>query len=71
MQDNAPDHTAKLNSSLLILEGVYVLPWPGQSPDLNHIENLWRYMKVKVQGKKFNNAIELFEQLQYIWDNIP
>ena len=67
MQDNAPIHTARINQDFLEANGVDVLPWPGQSPDLNPIENLWRYMKVRLQGKRFSNTNQLFQELETIW----
>ena len=40
MQDGAPCHTAKVTIAYLQHEGVKVLKWPGNSPDLNPIETL-------------------------------
>ena len=71
MQDNAPVHTSKANLKFLRDSGVNVLPWPGQSPDLNPIENLWQFLKHKVQGRRFHNCDELFETLQRLWNSIP
>ena len=42
-------HTAKSVKKWLEDSGVNVIgPWPGTSPDLNPIENLWVNMKMKV-----------------------
>ena len=49
LHDGAPCHTAKSVKKWLEDSGVNVIgPWPGSSPDLNPIENLWVNMKMKV-----------------------
>ena len=44
-----------------------VLPWPSCSPDLNPIEHVWTAMKVRIQGKRFMQKNELFQELFRIW----
>jgi transposase len=39
-EDNTPWHTAKILRRYLRLQGVSLLQWPPQSPDLSLIENL-------------------------------
>ena len=47
--NGTPCHKAKLVSTWLQKKGVEVVgPWPGNSPDLNPIENCWNYMKDRV-----------------------
>ena len=52
-QDSAPSHKAKAVTMWLQAKNVKVLQWPGNSPDLNLIENLWTLVK-----KKFFNLIQ-------------
>ena len=38
-QDRAPCHASKRIKTFLATQNFSVIDWPGNSPDLNHIEN--------------------------------
>ena len=69
MQDGAPCHTSKKSMKWLKRAGVRVMEWPGNSPDLNPIENLWHIMKNKLQDKQMKNLDELKAAIMGVWVN--
>ena len=58
-QDSAPCHIARIVKQWLAEPGVQLLDWPGNSPDLNPIENLWVSIKKRVAQKKCSSLEEL------------
>lgn len=66
--DGAPCHTAKVVTKWLADKGVSVIaPWPGSSPDLNPIENLWNTMKCKVAAHNPTSFDNLKEVVKRVW----
>ncbi|GFW55152.1 transposable element Tcb2 transposase [Trichonephila clavipes] len=48
MQDGAPCPTARSIKTFLAEQNILLLDWPGNSPDMNTIENVWELMKREV-----------------------
>lgn len=66
--DGAPAHTAKIVKNWLRDCPFDVLtPWPGQSPDLNPIENCWVKLKERVAAKQVSSYEELVGAIKSAW----
>ena len=48
-----------------------VIDWPGNSPDLNPIENCWGILKAELGKKTFANIAEMREALTREWFSLP
>jgi transposase len=68
-EDNAPWHTAKIITKYLNNKRINRMNWPPQSPDLNPIENLWKYIKDLIAKRKHRcrNAADLRCVLKDVW----
>jgi transposase len=55
----------------LDINGIYKLPWPSQSPDLNPIEHVWAYLKKKLAQYRPKNIGELKLKIMKEWNEIP
>ena len=75
MQDSAPAHSAKKTQDKLkvMFSNVWDKDvWPGNSPDLNVIENLWSILKGKVAENEQCKTIEdLKKCVSQAWSEIP
>jgi hypothetical protein len=73
MDDNAPVHRASAVLAWKNAYGLDILEWPAYSPDMNPIENIWAYIKGKVNSleQRPQNLNELHEVVCSIWNAIP
>lgn len=63
MHDGAPSHKGREVTRFLDDHGIEVLPWPGNSPAMNPIDNLWAILKSQTKKKTITNKQELIEEL--------
>lgn len=70
-QDNDPKHTSKAAKAWFQRNNVSLLSWPSQSPDLNPIENLWKYVKGTIAAVKGSNKQQLWDATRSAWEAIP
>lgn len=66
-QDLAPCHTSKKVKQFFQSKKLNVLPWPGNSPDLNPIENLWAIVKRHLRSKDCTTRDKLISAIGDIW----
>uniref|UniRef100_A0A8C8I487 Transposase n=1 Tax=Oncorhynchus tshawytscha TaxID=74940 RepID=A0A8C8I487_ONCTS len=66
--DGAPCHKAKMITKWLGEQNINILgPWPGNSPDLNPIENLWSILKRRLDKQKPTNSDKLQALIMQEW----
>ena len=71
-QDGARPHTAHIVTEYLNEGHVpFISDWPGNSPDINPIENLWHIVKRDLQGKDVSSVPKLEQEIRKSWANIP
>ena len=71
-QDNAPIYVSTRTRNFVEEMAICLLPWPGQSPDLNPIEHLWDELEHRIRAKQNHpkNLRELEVLLQECWSEI-
>ena len=67
VQDGAPCHRAKIVTDFLKTKNIKLLEWPGNSPDLNPIENFWTELKNRVAEKHPTSLPSLIKTIKSSW----
>ncbi|GFX52998.1 uncharacterized protein TNCV_3228661 [Trichonephila clavipes] len=57
--------------SLLGEQNIPPLDWPGNSPDMNPIKNVWELMKREVVKDMITNKTQLLERILHVWNHPP
>ena len=67
MHDGATCHWSKIVKQFLTKNHIKILDWPGNSPDLNPIKNLWSKIKDLVSQKQPGSSSEFFKAIKELW----
>ena len=72
-QDGCGPHRTNSVRSFLDAEGIQLLSWLAQSPDMNPIENAWAILKrnLRKQSTYPTTKDALFQRLSDVWDSLP
>jgi len=65
--DLAPCHTSKKVKQFLTQHQIKVLEWPGNSPDLNPIENLWAICKNQLSKIDCTTKTKVISAINRVW----
>ena len=67
MNDGAPCHRKKSVKNFLQKKNVDILGWPGNSPHLNPIDNLWHMMKNEVADQHSTSMESFKTAIKSVW----
>ena len=67
-QDNASCHNSKSTRKFMADNGLNVLKWPANSPNMNPVENLWGIVKRELAKKNNPTKDELLKNVMEIWN---
>jgi transposase len=69
-EDNDPKHMSNGSKNWKTENNIQRLDWPSYSPDLAPIENLWSYMKLKVDENKPRTLNDLVKNIKKVWSTL-
>lgn len=69
-QDNATCHKSAHTMAWMAQNGIDLLDWPPQSPDLNPIEHIWSILKKNIRRHSISNKQTLLAALKHEWQKI-
>lgn len=67
LQDGAPCHKAKKVMKFLEEQPFEIIKWPGNSPDLNPIENAWNFAKDRLKNWDTSSIPKLKAEITKLW----
>ncbi len=70
-RDNDPKHRSNYSRTWKSDHQIVTLPWPSLSPDINPVENLWSFLKVKVAQRRPKTLEDLVNAIKNEWNELP